>query len=73
MSGAAQALAAVEDLEKNGQLAGYHYLSAMKADLLCRLGRTDEAVRAYRRAMALTGNEAERQFLAERLANPHSP
>jgi predicted RNA polymerase sigma factor len=43
-------------------------LPAVKADLLARLGRTDEAAGAYRRALELTANEAERAFLAERLA-----
>jgi predicted RNA polymerase sigma factor len=50
-----------------GGLAGYQYLPAVKADLLVRLGRSDEAAGAYRRALELTANEAERAFLAERL------
>jgi RNA polymerase sigma-70 factor (ECF subfamily) len=67
VSGPAQALAEVEELEKDGRLAGYQYLPAIKADLLRRLGRTDEASVAYRQALELTSNEAEREFLAERL------
>jgi RNA polymerase sigma factor (sigma-70 family) len=67
VSGPAQALAEVEELEKDGRLAGYQYLPAIKADLLRRLGRTDEASVAYRQALELTSNEAERQFLADRL------
>jgi RNA polymerase sigma-70 factor (ECF subfamily) len=62
------ALAEVERLEADGGLAGYQYLPAVKADLLARLGHTDEAAGAYRRALELTANEAERAFLAERLA-----
>ncbi len=62
------ALAEVERLERDDRLAAYHYLPAIKADLLGRLGRTGEAAEAYRQALALTGNEAERVFLAERLA-----
>ena len=61
-------MAEIADLERDGRLAGYQYLPAIKADLLCRLGRTVEAAEAYRQALALTGNEAERVFLAERLA-----
>ncbi|MGN9836543.1 RNA polymerase sigma factor [Nonomuraea sp. H19] len=68
VSGPARALAEVEELEKDGRLAGYHYLPAIKADLLRRLGRADEAAAAYRQALGLTANEAEREFLAERLA-----
>jgi RNA polymerase sigma-70 factor (ECF subfamily) len=62
------ALAEVERLEADGALAGYQYLPAVKADLLARLGRTGEAAGAYRRALELTANEAERAFLTERLA-----
>ena len=61
------ALAEVEALERGGRLAGYRYLPATKADLLRRLGRHAEAVEAYRAALALTDNAAERAFLAERL------
>jgi predicted RNA polymerase sigma factor len=38
------------------------------ADPLARLGRADEAAAAYRRAVELTANEAERAFFAGRLA-----
>jgi RNA polymerase sigma factor (sigma-70 family) len=71
VSGATQALAEVVRLERGGALAGYQYLPAIKADLLQRLGRSDEASVAYRQALELTKNEAEREFLAERLANPY--
>ncbi|MFJ9831863.1 RNA polymerase sigma factor [Streptomyces sp. NPDC101169] len=65
--GPAVALAQVEALEKDGRLSRYQYLPAVKADLLQRLGRTDEAAAAYRQALELTGNEAERAFLTARL------
>ncbi|MFI6935510.1 RNA polymerase sigma factor [Streptomyces sp. NPDC050287] len=71
VSGPAQALAEVAALEKDGRLTRYHYLPAIKADLLQRLGRWEEASIAYRHALELAGNEAEREFLAERLAGPH--
>ncbi|HEX5451342.1 MAG TPA: sigma-70 family RNA polymerase sigma factor [Candidatus Limnocylindrales bacterium] len=48
-------------------LAEYPYLHAARADLLRRLGRTDEAAAAYTRALELTENAAERAFLASRL------
>ena len=67
--GPMRALAEVEELERGGRLAGYQYLPAIKADLLQRLGRTDEASVVYRQALELTRNEAEREFLAMRLAD----
>jgi RNA polymerase sigma factor (sigma-70 family) len=68
-AGPAIALAEVEELERTGDLAGYQYLHAVKADLLRRTGRSDEAREAYGLALALTANEAEREFLAGRLAD----
>jgi RNA polymerase sigma-70 factor, ECF subfamily len=62
------ALAEVEALEDDDRLSGYRYLPAIKADLLRRLGRHAEAATAYQAALALTGNAAERDFLATRLA-----
>ncbi len=53
--------------ERDGRLAGYRYLPATKADLLRRLGRHEEAVEAYRTALALTENTTERAFLADQL------
>ncbi|NYV77541.1 sigma-70 family RNA polymerase sigma factor [Streptomyces sp. UH6] len=70
VSGPAQALAEVAALEEDGRLARYPYLPAIKADLLHRLGRSEEASLAYRQALELTENDAEREFLAERLTGP---
>ena len=50
------------------ELPGYHLLPAARADLLRRLGRSQEAAAAYRDALALVTNEAERRFLERRLA-----
>ncbi len=49
-------------------LDDYRYLHSARADLLRRLGRTEEARTAYARALQLTSNEAERTFLEERLS-----
>jgi RNA polymerase sigma-70 factor (ECF subfamily) len=57
-------------LEDDGRLAGYRYLHATKADLLNRLGQREDAAKAYRDALALTDNDAEREFLAGRIADP---
>jgi RNA polymerase sigma-70 factor (ECF subfamily) len=62
------ALAEIEALERGGSLAGYRYLPATKAELLRRLGRDDEAAASYRAALDLADNEAQRAFLADRLA-----
>ena len=58
----------VEQLEDDGALAGYYLLPATRADLLRRLGRSGEAAAAYRRALELAGTDAERRYLAKRLA-----
>ena len=60
-------LAALDELDGEPQLVGYPYLPAARADFLRRLGDTDAARTAYREALALTGNEVERQFLTVRL------
>ena len=50
-------------------LAMHHLFHAIRADLLRRLGRTAEAADAYRTAIALTENAAEKNFLRGRLAS----
>jgi len=60
-------LAQIGELETDGRLSGYRYLPAAKADLLRRLGQLEAAAQAYRAALALTDNAAEREFLARRL------
>jgi RNA polymerase sigma-70 factor, ECF subfamily len=61
-------LADIEAIDRDGRLAGYRYLPAARADLLRRLGRLQDAAEAYRTALALTENAAERAFLAGRIA-----
>jgi RNA polymerase sigma-70 factor, ECF subfamily len=58
-------LALVERLD----LDGYQYYHSTRADLLRRLGRTDEAHTEYERALALAHTEPERRFLQRRLAH----
>jgi RNA polymerase sigma-70 factor (ECF subfamily) len=48
-------------------LVDFRYMHATRAELLRRLGRTDEAREAYRRARELTDDGAERRFLERRL------
>jgi RNA polymerase sigma-70 factor (ECF subfamily) len=64
--GPAAALPHVESLAD--ELDAYHLWHATRADLLRRLNRNDEALTSYRRAYELAANEAERRFLARRIA-----
>lgn len=49
------------------ELDHYHLLHAARADLLRRIGSTEEAAQSYKRALALVTNESERRFLERRL------
>jgi RNA polymerase sigma-70 factor (ECF subfamily) len=66
--GPAEGLRRIDAIVAGGALADYHLLPAARADLLRRLGRFPEAAVAYRQALALVGNEADRRFLQRRLA-----
>ena len=57
-------LALVEQIEG---LERYHLMHAVRADFLRRLDRLDEAGDAYRQALELTRNPAERAFIGRRL------
>ncbi|MBR7744292.1 RNA polymerase sigma factor [Phycicoccus sp. BSK3Z-2] len=63
VDGPAAGLALVDDLPG---LDGYHPFHATRADLLRRLGRRDEALAAYDRALGLATNPGERAFLTAR-------
>ncbi|OCW56802.1 RNA polymerase sigma factor [Hoeflea olei] len=64
-AGPEQALAALGAIE--AELDDYQPFHAARADFLRRAGRHEEAGQSYRRAIALSANDSERQFLAERL------
>jgi predicted RNA polymerase sigma factor len=66
--GPAQALAIVDSLTDDPALRGYHLLPAVRADLLARLGRSDQASEEFERAAALTANDSERDHLLRRAA-----
>ena len=63
VEGADAALSLIDGLD----LDGYHLYHSVRADLLRRRGRDSEAALAYERALALTDNRAERDFLERRL------
>jgi RNA polymerase sigma-70 factor (ECF subfamily) len=62
VEGPEAALALVDALDLD--LKRYYLFHAIRADLLRRLGRTAEAAQAYDAAAALSGNAAERDYLA---------
>ena len=63
LDGPAAALALVDNLP----LTAYHLFHAVRADLLTRTGRVDEAAAAYDAAIARTANQTEQTFLRRRL------
>jgi RNA polymerase sigma-70 factor (ECF subfamily) len=66
--GPAAALMRVDALAARGELSGYDVLPAVRADLLRRLGRADEARAAYAAALALARHEPDRRYFSRRLA-----
>jgi RNA polymerase sigma-70 factor, ECF subfamily len=64
IDGARRALELIDDLP----LDHYHLFHAIRADLLRRLGRTDQAEAAYRAAIERTDNVAEIEFMKERMS-----
>ena len=65
LAGPAAALAEVETLDAD-RLERFQPYHAVRADLLARLGRADEALRAYDRAIEMAPGEAERLWLIRR-------
>lgn len=58
----------VDALAAGGELAAYHLLPSVRADLLAKLGRGEEAQAEFERAAAMTANARERELLLERAA-----
>jgi RNA polymerase sigma-70 factor, ECF subfamily len=57
----------IDAVLEQGELANYYLAHSARADLYRRLGRTAEARSSYEKALALTQQEPERQFLQERI------
>ena len=70
--GPATGLAMLDALSGSGELDGYSYFHAARADLLRRLERWSEASIAYEEALHLTANVPERTFLSGRLESVRS-
>ena len=60
-------LAHIDAVLADGELANYYLAHSARADMCRRLGRTAEARASYEKALALTQQEPERQFLQERI------
>jgi RNA polymerase sigma-70 factor (ECF subfamily) len=60
-------LTQIDAVLEDGELANYYLAHSARAELYRRLGRTAEARASYERALALTQQEPERQFLQERI------
>ena len=60
-------LAHINAVLEHGELANYYLAHSARADMYRRLGRTAEARSAYEKALALTQQEPERQFLQDRI------
>jgi predicted RNA polymerase sigma factor len=65
-------LAVLDPLADAPELARYHLLPAVRADLLEQLGRVEEADRELARALELARTGAERQLLARRREALHA-
>jgi RNA polymerase sigma-70 factor (ECF subfamily) len=59
----------INTLLARGELANYHLAHSARADLLRRLGRTEDAIAAYAAALALTTQHPERRFIERRMAS----
>lgn len=66
--GLGEGLRLLDALEERGVLRGYYLLPSARGDLLRRMEQWRQAEKAYRQALSLVGNDAERRFLQRRLA-----
>ena len=67
VEGPARAVELLDALAAGGALDSYHLLHSARAEFLRRLGDSEGAAAAYRRALELVGNDSERRFLERRL------
>ena len=68
LDGPEAGLALIDAILERGDLTDYHLAHSAQADLNRRLGRNEQARDAYRRALSLARQGAERRFLERRLA-----
>jgi len=65
--GPVEGLRLIDQILSRGDLADYHLAHSARADLCRRLGRIAEARASYERALSLSRQDPERQFLLKRL------
>lgn len=65
--GLEKGLALVNEAGESGKLDNYYLFHAARADLFRRLGRRTDAVEAYKRALSLTRNQVEQEYMQRRL------
>jgi RNA polymerase sigma-70 factor (ECF subfamily) len=65
--GPAAGVALIDAIFERGELDNYYLAHGAKAELCRRLGRTEEAIPAYQRALSLAQQEPTRRFLERRL------
>ena len=65
--GPEEGLKMIDAITAQGELDNYYLTHAARGDLYKRLGRTAEAVAAYRRTLELVTQEPERRFVIRRL------
>ena len=64
--GPAVGLAIVDSIKDDPQLRKYHLVSAMRGDLLAKVGRLGEARIEFEKAASMTKNTRERDMLLDR-------
>jgi RNA polymerase sigma-70 factor (ECF subfamily) len=68
-----QGLTIIDALVASQELENYYLLHAARADMLRRLGSSEDAAKSYMRALALVTNDSERRFLERRLKEVRPP
>jgi RNA polymerase sigma-70 factor (ECF subfamily) len=61
-------LAIIDAILARGDLSDYHFIHSARADFCRRLGKMEEARASYQRALELSQQKSERQFLERRLS-----
>ena len=64
----AAGLSVLDALEQRGELRTYHLLPVVRAELLVRSGRVEDARRCFQLAIDMCSNPAERAHLQRRLS-----
>ncbi|MFP3599803.1 hypothetical protein SB679_24090, partial [Chryseobacterium sp. SIMBA_029] len=66
--GYARGIEIIDGILQAGELETYHLAHSARADFLRQLGRREEAISAYRRALSFCQQEPEKLFLRQRIS-----